>query len=139
MAFNGGRSCTPAEKAQARLHLALELPGLGTWEFDLATGAISVDQRTSAIFGLEPSVALDWSAHVHPDDRERVTGELSEAITTGIPFRSEHRILRPDQSIRWVEASALPVRDQGRIVQLAGVVQDVTSRHERESLIRRSR
>jgi PAS domain S-box-containing protein len=67
-----------------------------------------------------------WFESIHPDDRERVRTAAVEHARSG-PDRVEYRIVRPDGSIRRVRDRAYPIRDaQGRVVRLAGFVEDVT-------------
>jgi len=63
---------------------------------------------------------------------------LDEAEKTGV-LVEQFRIIRPDGSIRWVEARGFPVRDaQGKVYRLAGIVQDVTERKQAEQALRES-
>lgn len=69
-----------------------------------------------------------WLESVHPDDRARVLSAAVSAARSG-EDHIEYRIVRPDGSVRRVHDRSYPVRDaQGRIVRLAGLVEDVTDR-----------
>jgi PAS domain S-box-containing protein len=48
---------------------------------------------------------------VHPDDRARVVTAFTESVTTGKPYRIEHRCRRSDGVYRWFQVRALAVRD----------------------------
>jgi len=75
---------------------------------------------------------LSYREIIHPDDRTRALKSLDEAEKTGV-LTEEFRIVRPDGTIRWVEARGFPVRDaQGKVYRLAGVVQDITERKHAE-------
>ena len=51
----------------------------------------------------------------------------------------EHRVVRPDGTVRWVHERASTVRDaQGRPVRMIGTVQDVTERRQLEDQLRQS-
>ncbi|MDB5324193.1 MAG: signal transduction histidine kinase, nitrogen specific, NtrB, partial [Phycisphaerales bacterium] len=70
-----------------------------------------------------------WLQGVHPDDRER----LEKAVFTqnGMAERidEEYRIVRPDETVRWVSARGFPVRnEEGRVYRVAGVCEDITDR-----------
>ncbi len=76
--------------------------------------------------------ADSWLEAVHPEDRDRVQGELYGDLNSELDMK--FRIQRPDGSIRWVFARHFPVMDDdGRVVRLAGVVSDITERQEAES------
>jgi PAS domain-containing protein len=42
---------------------------------------------------------------IHPGDRERVWGEVQEALREKRDFRAEFRILLPDETVKYVEAN----------------------------------
>ncbi|BBF94168.1 PAS domain-containing protein [Blastochloris tepida] len=65
--------------------------------------------------------ANEWSAAVHPDDRERLRDSWS-MIAAGRDL--QYRIIHPDGSIRWIRDHGFPVADvPGRF---AGIAADVT-------------
>ncbi len=81
---------------------------------------------------------LSYDEIIHPDHRAHVLHRLNEAATTG-KFDEEFRIVRPDGTIRWVEAHGFPVCNaDGKIYRLAGVVQDITARRLAEEAVRDS-
>jgi PAS domain S-box-containing protein len=79
---------------------------------------------------------------VHPDDRARVSGLLTESHPT--EYDLEYRVVRPDGELRWVWSRGFPVRDdRGEIYRMAGVTEDITewkrSEFAREKLVERER
>jgi PAS domain S-box-containing protein len=75
---------------------------------------------------------------IHPEDRVRVLSRLGEAVQTG-QFDEEFRIVRLDNSTRWVWARGFPVRDSAGIVRrLVGTTQDVSARKSAEGEIARN-
>lgn len=65
---------------------------------------------------------------VHEDDRERVIS-ARPTLASG-HYDLEYRIVLPDGEVRWLHSRGFPVRDnQGRLVRVAGVMEDVTQRH----------
>ncbi|WP_343614389.1 diguanylate cyclase [Novosphingobium sp.] len=60
----------------------------------------------------------------------------AEAVTHGRPFAMEARIIRPDGQERWMRLSADVIRDNGRIVQLYGLKQDITEEKQRWEALR---
>ncbi len=58
------------------------------------------------------------------------------------PFSVEHRIVRADGSVRWIQAHAVVVFDvldgKRRDLHLVGTVQDITERKEVERVLRDS-
>src|SRR5882762_3252149 len=75
---------------------------------------------------------------IHPKDRVRVLSRLGEAVQTG-QFDEEFRIIRPDNTTRWVWVRGFPVRDSAGIVRrLVGITQDVSARKSAEEEIARN-
>jgi PAS domain S-box-containing protein/diguanylate cyclase (GGDEF)-like protein len=78
-----------------------------------------------------------WLDAVHPDDLETVRKGNAERDATG-QFEYEYRIIRPDQSIRWVRAHGSPIHnDAGEIYRVAGVAKDITEQKEQQEKIAR--
>ena len=65
-----------------------------------------------------------WDA-VHPQDQEYVLTHVDGGATVG--FQAEFRIIRPDQSVRFLRVQTFPIRDSfGQTIRLAGVAEDMT-------------
>jgi diguanylate cyclase (GGDEF)-like protein/PAS domain S-box-containing protein len=79
-----------------------------------------------------------WMEAIHPDDRAWIYEEHKNGISAG-RFEYKYRILRPDGSIRWIQARGFPVRDDaGKIVRVAGVAEDITQREHFAQELRES-
>ena len=67
-----------------------------------------------------------WTEAIHPDDRASTYEKYKKGMSAG-KYEFEYRIVRPDGSIRWIEARGFPVRDDaGKIVRITGVAKDIT-------------
>ena len=67
-----------------------------------------------------------WTEAIHPDDRASARESSRRGVLAG-KYELAYRIVRPDGSIRWIEARGYPVHDaDGRIVRIAGVAEDIT-------------
>jgi PAS domain S-box-containing protein len=128
-------------ESEARLELACEAAELGIWDWDLVAGTVVYSPRGRAISGLPPDGPLTMDAvraRVHPEDLPRTTAmsrrALDPEIREKIPYA--YRIVRPDGTIRWVEAHGEAVFGfhQGREIALryVGTIQDVTDGKQSE-------
>jgi len=129
---------TPLEESRTLLQVALDATGLGIWTFDPSTGDGSWDETSRKIFGVaddEPSPTLSRiQALIHPDDRQRVSEGLAEAMRTGRYGPIEHRILVPNGDVRWSAASGIAVKNhRGEVVRIVGSMRDVTERRALEA------
>jgi len=129
-----------AEELRRREHALAEaqaISALGSWEWDLATDVVTWSDQTYRNFGLEPgSVEVDLESYlerVHPEDREMVRAEVRSAAEEQRAFAFEHRLVRPDGTVRTLASQGRMVLDDaGRPVEMIGTGHDVTERKEAE-------
>lgn len=124
-------------EAKEALKGAIELAELGTWEMDIARDEFHYSDRLCEWVGLpadQPVPRAKILDPVHPDDRERITRALLEAISAGSGkgFNEEYRLVHPRTGVvRTVHAQGVTYFDSGhKPVRMTGTVRDVT--HERE-------
>ena len=115
-----------------QLAQAQSLAHVGSWVWEPASGAVQWSEELYRIFGVDPATfspsAKSIFDLVHPEDLPRVTVACKDAIQKGVPVDVEHRILRPDGSLRHVHLRAR----FGSERRMAGVAQDVTERKQLE-------
>ena len=109
----------------------------GLWEWDIVAGIARFSPRWQDLLDLRDPLAPTleaWLGHVHSADVDRVRAELAEHVAGGSAiFRNSHRLIKPDGTVRWVEARGLALRDsQGRALLVAGSATDVTERKQYE-------
>ena len=113
--------------------LALEAGGLGTWRWNLLTGATQWDQRLEALFGLAPGqfdgTFESYVRMLHQDDREEVLRVVHRAVASRSTYRVEHRVVWPDGSTHWIAgAGGVSVDEHGVVTGTVGCAMDVTDR-----------
>ncbi|MCB1125154.1 MAG: PAS domain S-box protein, partial [Verrucomicrobiae bacterium] len=75
--------------------------------------------------------------YIHPDDRDRLVRAAEAAWRDDVPYDIEHRLIRPDGSVRWVHEMAQIERDEaGHPIRMVGVVRDVTEHREARARLR---
>jgi signal transduction histidine kinase/DNA-binding response OmpR family regulator len=129
------------ERSRKLLDQAQRLAGVGSWELDLATGAIvgsdelvrqihlsAEDLRTG---GLGEAVLRS----VHPDDADRILAALDAAVS-GEPLDFEVRLVDPDGTVRLHRAiGELDRHADGRPARLRGSIQDITEQRRAEQAL----
>jgi PAS domain S-box-containing protein len=138
-----GRAALAA--SEARLRLATEGAGVGTWELDLVsrTGRWSRETATLLGAGREHQADADWVELVHVDDRARLRDAWRRAVRNGRPFEVEFRTVAPapDGKDRWLLCRGRVDCDaNGRPARAAGVLLDATGRiraEQRQTLLAR--
>ena len=110
----------------------------GLWDWNIDTGEVYFSERWKAILGysdkeIEPNIDA-WLDRVHPEDLERVKGELdTHMIGHSVHYENEHRVRHWDRTYRWVLVRAVAVRDdEGRPHRIAGSLTDITPRKQVE-------
>lgn len=82
---------------------------------------------------------MNWLEAIHPEDRERVMKAVLAIQNLGT-YDQEYRIIRPDQSIRWIRDRAFPIKDAtGKIYRITGIAQDITENKRAEQALQESR
>jgi PAS domain S-box-containing protein len=120
-----------AEESEARRQIAFAAAQVGTWRMDLVTQQVTRDASMSRILGIADAESggtlEDYLHRVHPDDRVRVTAAVHAAVQHGTDYLVEHRVVRPEGTLRWVRDAGRVVRDEhGASIALTGAAVDVT-------------
>ncbi|MBB3084653.1 SpoIIE family protein phosphatase [Geodermatophilus sabuli] len=120
---------------RSRWALALDAGQVGTFDLDLGTGALTVDDRLLELSGMDRVTFTgrpeDVYAHVHPDDVAEVVARVRKAVATGGTYQAEYRIVLADGSHRWIAARGQTVGGvDGTDPRLVGVVIDTTTQRE---------
>ncbi len=85
------------------------------------------------VFTGQSAQGMGWVNAIHPDDRENTSARWKEAVTLGVPFRVEQRLLRRDGEYRHMLVRAVPVRNTaGNIVEWIGTHSDITEQKQAE-------
>jgi PAS domain S-box-containing protein len=113
----------------------------GTWDLDLATGAVVWSVGLCRLYGVDPATFDatydNWFAMVHPDDRAMVGSTVEEAIASRSAYNFEHRFFRAtDGSERWTRCRGRVITDEhGDAVRVYGVSVDATDEYRSAQLV----
>ncbi|PYE30764.1 PAS domain-containing protein [Rhizobium sp. PP-WC-2G-219] len=106
---------------------------IGFWSLDFANSHIVGSVGLYRCLGLEPSRMLEFSDLVkmmHPDDRD-LNSDMLITIQSGQAINREFRVIRPDQTLRWIQNKAEVIVDAvGVPTRAVGLIIDVTEQHE---------
>lgn len=126
------------ERMQVLLAEGQKIAHLGSFEYDIATRTTVWSEEEYRIYGLDParpSPTYDvlLQRHIHPDDAGVLRDTFATAMQSRGVYELEHRVVRPDGSVRWVYNRAHPYYDgQGEHVRYVGITLDVTERRTAE-------
>lgn len=123
--------------SEERRLLAMQAGRMATWDFDVETGCNHWDTRLFDLLGQslvhQHHASQTWLNVLHPNDRERVAAEFEFALQGQTPFDTCFRVIRADGEMGWFKSVAKSVVDEhGKVVSLAGLVQDITDQMQTE-------
>jgi len=118
-------------ESEARLRLALEAAGMGTYDWDIPGERLVWSRRLEELWGFAPGeftgTYADFASRVHPDDLAALERESAGARQARRAFALQYRVRRPDGSVHWVASHGRFAFDgSGEAVRLRGVVMDLT-------------
>lgn len=127
-----------------RLQLAVAIARMGTFEIDLATDAVTVNEPGRDIYGWPDtrSTFVQIQSHVHPEDRDEVMRQVEAALDPDGPgfFEVEQRIIRTDGAVRWLRVRGRAMFEGAGAARQAvlciGAYLDVTEQKEAEEQLR---
>ena len=135
------RSEQALQEAEARLRLALEAGGIGTWDWNMATGQIIWSRGHEALWGMPPGAFKgtyeEFDARLYSEDRQGLNRAVAEAIAERRTFHHEFRIVWPDGTLHWVAGQGdFFFNDAGQPLRMIGIVKEITERKQAEEALR---
>ncbi len=142
------RSVAESEGARIRQRLASIIEGthVGTWEWNVATGEVTINQLWAEILGysveeLMPVDIQTWSRLTHPDDLSKSDNLLNRH------FYGETEFYECEARMRHKNGTWIWILDRGRLVQrtpegkpllMSGTHQDIQERKMAEQKLQKS-
>ncbi|MFW5857028.1 MAG: PAS domain S-box protein, partial [Planctomycetota bacterium] len=124
--------------SEAELRRAQAVAQVGSWRFNLDTGAVTASDEARRIYGID---SRDWTIEEVqtvplPEYRDRLDRALRDVVERGKPYDQEFRIRRPsDGAVRDIHSIAAYDAARNRVI---GTIQDVTDRKTTERALRES-
>ena len=95
--------------------------------YSSATGELEYWNPRIAEMAGTADLGVDPLSLLHPDDLPRLTATWRKCRAEETVFRGTYRIRRPDGTIRWLDLSSAPTRDEnGTVSGWVGAANDVT-------------
>jgi PAS domain S-box-containing protein len=137
------RSADALRTAEERMRFALESARVGIWDMDYTTGEHRWSETVESQYGVPRGTFGGtfeaFVERIHPDDRESVLETVGTAMKSGADFSTEHRVIWPDGTVRWLSgAGRVLLGEHGEPVRAVGITQDVTERHTLEERYRQA-
>ena len=118
-------------RSEASLAEAQRIARLGSWEWDLNRGEVWWSDEAYRIYGFEPrqfSPTLETVAEIfHPEDRHLFRAAIDNAYHKDEPYGFEHRIVRPNGEVRWIQRRGEVIRgEREETLRMIGTIHDIT-------------
>ena len=128
------------EAIRQRLQLATQSAEIGIWEWNIQTDQLYWDEQMCSLYGIHPENfggnLSDWTKAVHPQDRT-IMDYLMNSIESHSVFKTEFRIVWPDESIHYIYANSFTLfDDNGNPDRMIGINFDITGQKEQENELR---
>jgi len=130
-------------RARSRRDEAFSAADIGSWRWNLLSGACEIDEKWCLQLKLEscagPDLLERWTRQVHPDDvtdyRRRLIDLQLGSVTR---FEAEYRVLTSDNRWLWImQRGQITARSsQGEPLEAAGICIEIDQRKRQENLLR---
>ena len=127
------------DRKNRQLGQAERMASIGSWRFDLGSGALEWSDEVFAIHGLpvgDPPHVEDALLFYPEDDRARIAGLLDRAAAHGECYDFESDLTTVAGTVRRVRAIGEVELHDGAAIALIGVFQDITDRYRHETKLR---
>jgi signal transduction histidine kinase/ActR/RegA family two-component response regulator/PAS domain-containing protein len=108
-----------------------QLAQVGGWGFDPVSGVSRWTTEVARIHDLDPSTKLNQESDLtfyFGESRQRLETARLQAISDGKPYDLELEFVSAAGVRKWVRTIASPVLQDGKVIQMRGALQDVTTR-----------
>jgi diguanylate cyclase (GGDEF)-like protein/PAS domain S-box-containing protein len=119
-----------------RLRSVLEGTRVGTWEVDVRTGDVIVNERMASIIGyrheeLLPITMESWWKQIHPDDKAGIRSLIAACMDHAEPvFEGDFRVRHKDGHWVWIASRGNVIElDEHKLpLRMVGIHVDISSR-----------
>jgi len=114
--------------------------GVGTWDYEFATGELRWSNTARKLFGVAPETSVDYDLFLSlldRQDRDHTAKAMQKSIETGCNFDIQCRVHRNSDAGHWVRAlGAIVNGPDGKHARLSGVMIDIDREKRLEDAVR---
>ena len=138
--LKSSRAVRQLSRSKASLSFAQSVAKMGSWTLDLPGLRFTASEEMYRIFGLqvehETTCFEQFFSFIEPQARKNLRNGIQETVESRDRFSVEHTICTRSGERKIIEIQALTVKDDAGILQVQGIVHDVTERKSAENKIR---
>src|ERR1700733_9426642 len=139
MSLENASLSSDLQRSETLLAIAQSLSHTGCFVWSAFRKDIYWSAEMFNIFERDPAVdpTIEMILHwIHPEDRALVRKTLDRSSETGADFDIEHRLLMPNDAVKYVHVSARVLTTTSGVPEFVGAVTDVTAAKQAEETIR---
>src|SRR5262249_7309874 len=128
-------------RSEAFLTEGQRLSRAGTFSWRVDTDEITWSEQLYRLFEFDEHLPVTLEligSRVHPDDLPLLRDMMERARRAAGDFEYQHRLLMPDQSVKYIHLFAHATRDKYGRLEYVGAAQDVTRRRLAEEALQSS-
>ncbi|MBL1319738.1 MAG: EAL domain-containing protein [Methylophaga sp.] len=120
---------------------AYKIAKMGYWEWEMEANQLYFSDEVYEMLAISREEINDTRdalrARMSIDDFQRIKSASEATIKQGIPYSVEHHVIRPDNQTQIVHHHAELIKnEQGQVVRMFGIIQDITARYLADEQIR---
>jgi len=134
------RTARELERQNDLFAKAQNIGNVGAWEYDIGTDTSYVSDEVLRIHALDTDEHLtpeETLEYFHPEDRQAIREAFLSAVRDGEVYDLQVRMLDASGTQRWVRTRGEPQTENGEIVRVRGILQDITAQKRREMKLER--
>lgn len=127
-------------KQQLRQSQAYKIAKMGYWDWDVSSDQMYWSDELYTMFSMSADEFVDnraaLRARTTADDFKKIESVCEASLKYGHSYSIEHQIMRSDAQLQVVHQHAELIKDDdGKVIRMLGIVQDITERHLAEEKI----
>jgi len=130
------------ENERYHLEQAQEIGGIGTWEVDVLTDELTWTPQMYKMLNIpiQDGIKLDTvlTDLMNHEDQQILNAKWAGALE-GVPYDFEHRAIVNGEKRWFREKSKLIYDDDGRLIRVIGITQDITYRKDTENKLKEAK
>lgn len=120
------------KRSERTLLTAQRIANIGNWTLDFLTGKIKGQGEIAKLLGVDadmfPSSLEEYLELIHPEDRKSIISVIENTAIKKLPDSGiEHRLLTPNQEMKWVRLNSEFIYDATDApISMLATLQDIT-------------
>jgi GAF domain-containing protein/CheY-like chemotaxis protein len=128
-------------QSEAELREVQRVAGIGSWQLEWATGAVTWSEEIYRLFGLDPILPAPTYQGLQTiltaESMARLDAAINETLQTTQPFALDLELIRPDRTRRWIASHGeLRAGGEGPFTIIRGTAFDITERKLAEETLK---